>query len=78
MQPISEYHRPLTLDAALALLARPHPVTRPLAGGTRIRQGEPGYEALVDLADLGLGEITRTGQGWRLGRDGHAGCAGGG
>jgi CO/xanthine dehydrogenase FAD-binding subunit len=67
MQPISEYHRPLTLDAALALLARPHPLTRPLAGGTRILQDKPTCEALVDLGSLGLGEITRSGQGWRLG-----------
>jgi carbon-monoxide dehydrogenase medium subunit len=67
VQPISEYHRPPTLDAALALLARPHPLTRPLAGGTHILRGGPRLAALVDLADLGLGEITRTGQSWRLG-----------
>jgi CO/xanthine dehydrogenase FAD-binding subunit len=67
VQPINKYHRPPTLNAALALLARPYPLTRPLAGGTHILQGEPEYEDLVDLADLGLEEITRTGQGWRLG-----------
>jgi CO/xanthine dehydrogenase FAD-binding subunit len=67
VQPIIEQHRPPALDAALALLARPHPLTRPLAGGTHILKGEPRCEAFVDLADLGLGGIMRSGQGWRLG-----------
>ena len=67
MQPISEYHRPHTLDAALALLARPRPLTRPLAGGTHILSGEPTCEAFVDLGNLGLGEIVQSGPVWRLG-----------
>ena len=67
MQPISEYHRPLTLDAALALLARPHPFTRPLAGGTHMLRGESTCEAFVDLGNLGLGEILQSGPVWRLG-----------
>ena len=60
MQPISEYHRPPTLDAALALLARPHPLTRSFAGGTHILQGEPECEAFVDLRALVLNEIPAT------------------
>jgi CO/xanthine dehydrogenase FAD-binding subunit len=66
MQAINEYHRPAALAAAVALLARPTPPTRPLAGGTHYR-GAPPCEALVDLADLGLRGVTPAGAGWRLG-----------
>ena len=40
---IQEYNRPATLEAALALLARPAPLTLPLAGGTTLAgsAGEP-------------------------------------
>ena len=67
MTPISEYHRPATLDAALELLARPAPRTRPLGGGTHFRGRLPQAEALVDLRLLHLGGIQRAGNAWKLG-----------
>jgi len=63
---IKEYHRPKTLDAALALLSRPSPKTAPLGGGTSVRN-KPEIEAVVDLQDLGLGEITLKGSAVDLG-----------
>jgi CO/xanthine dehydrogenase FAD-binding subunit len=51
---IVEYHRPDTLDAALKLLARPQPVTIPLAGGTVVNQPSLERVAVVDLQALGL------------------------
>jgi CO/xanthine dehydrogenase FAD-binding subunit len=61
MAMIVEYHRPETLQAALALLSRKDPRTLPLGGGTYIshHQGDP--IAVVDLSKLGLGTIERTG-----------------
>ena len=64
-----EYHRPGSLDEALALLAEE---SRPLAGGhsllplMKMRLSTP--EALVDLADVpGLDEISEDGDGLRVG-----------
>jgi CO/xanthine dehydrogenase FAD-binding subunit len=54
---IVEYHRPKSIDAALALLARPEPHTIPLAGGTVVSQPSPDRVAVVDLQDLGLNHI---------------------
>jgi carbon-monoxide dehydrogenase medium subunit len=65
--PILEYHRPTTVDAALALLGRPKPRTRPLAGGAHYRRGIKWPEALVDLGELGLDGIERTNAGWEIG-----------
>lgn len=51
------YHRPESLDEALALLAKPG--SAPLAGGTKLlstEQGLPGT-AVIDLQALGLGQI---------------------
>jgi CO/xanthine dehydrogenase FAD-binding subunit len=65
--PILEYHQPATLDAALALLGRASPRTRPLAGGAHYRRGIKWPEAVVDLAGLGLDAIKRSGSGWEIG-----------
>lgn len=52
---LKEYHRPASLNAALALLNRPHVRTVPLAGGTAlIGSGDRSVEAVVDLQDLAL------------------------
>jgi CO/xanthine dehydrogenase FAD-binding subunit len=56
MSSVVEYHRPASLDEALALLARPGSVL--LAGGTAVNAGpRPSSELLVDLQGLGLGAI---------------------
>jgi carbon-monoxide dehydrogenase medium subunit len=64
-----EYHRPGSLDEALALLGEE---SRPLAGGhsllplMKMRLSTP--EALVDLAEVpGLDEISEDGDGLRVG-----------
>jgi CO/xanthine dehydrogenase FAD-binding subunit len=52
---ISEYHRPATLEEALALLGRTEVKSAPLGGGTALNglpEDEP--EAVVDLQSLGL------------------------
>ncbi len=67
MTPILEYHRPATVDAALALLGRPSPRTRPLAGGAHFRRGIKWPEALVDLSGLGLDAVKRSDAGWEIG-----------
>jgi CO/xanthine dehydrogenase FAD-binding subunit len=67
MPPYPEYHRPSTLEAALALLSRPSPITRPLAGGTHLGHVAVPQEAVIDLCDLPLGEIKRAGPAWFLG-----------
>ncbi len=67
MTPILEYHRPATVDAALALLGRRTPRTRPLAGGAHYRRGIKWPEALVDLGGLGLDTLKHTGAGWEIG-----------
>jgi len=48
-----EYHRPKTLDEALALLTE----GVPLAGGTRLTARLRGIVGLIDLQDLGLDRI---------------------
>jgi CO/xanthine dehydrogenase FAD-binding subunit len=57
MSPITEYHRPQTLDEALALLQRDGAV--PLAGGTHLVPARsPDVQAVVDLQALGLDELS--------------------
>ena len=62
-----EYHRPKTIDEAVALLAREEPFTVPLAGGAFLNaQSRPPAipqedVAVVDLQDLGLGGIKPRG-----------------
>lgn len=67
MTSILEYHKPVTVEAALALLGRTTPRTRPLAGGVHYRRGIKWPEALVDLAELGLDTMQRTGGDWEIG-----------
>jgi carbon-monoxide dehydrogenase medium subunit len=55
---ISEYHRPRTLDEALALLQRGQ-TSVPLAGGTELAPSRAPYaQAVVDLQALGLDELS--------------------
>ena len=64
---IIEYHRPRTIDEALALLARSEPVSRPLAGGTGIDRSAPQPVAVVDLQALGLDSLSWRGGSLELG-----------
>ena len=66
MTTIRAYHRPATLDDALALLAQPDVV--PLGGGT-VLNGLPASTpaGVVDLQELGLDGITRDGAALRIG-----------
>jgi CO/xanthine dehydrogenase FAD-binding subunit len=56
---ITTYHRPTTLEEALALLARPD--TRPLGGGTVLNLPSADSFAVVDLQALGLDKIHKVG-----------------
>ena len=59
---IVEYHRPASLQEALALIARREPLTVPLGGGTVLsQQGGPDF-AVVDLQKLRLNSIEKNGQ----------------
>lgn len=65
--PILEYHRPQTLEAALALLTRTGRLTVPLGGGTWLNS--PAYQrahftdhiGVVDLQALGLNTLAQDG-----------------
>lgn len=59
---IVEYHRPQTLDEALALISREDPVTVPLGGGTVLNQPSPDPVAVVDLQALELSGFERRGK----------------
>jgi len=62
---ITEYHRPSSLDEAIALLARPNTV--PLGGGTLLSKPSPDPFAVVDLQKLGLDSISTRGNDLVLG-----------
>lgn len=64
---IQEYNRPATLEAALALLARPEPPTLPLAGGTALTGASRQHIAVVDLQELGLNTYQISGNSLHLG-----------
>jgi CO/xanthine dehydrogenase FAD-binding subunit len=64
---IVEYHRPETLQDALALLARQEPLTVPLAGGTTLDRSSSQPLAVVDLQALGLDAIRQRGNFLDLG-----------
>ncbi len=64
---ITEYHRPDTLQEALALLARSQPPTVPLGGGTVLNAPSDTAVAVVDLQNLGLNAIERQGSTLRIG-----------
>ena len=62
MTPIRSYHRPVTLEAAFALLSRDDVDTALLAGGTALNAGLAGAPAeVVDLQDLGLDGVSLRG-----------------
>lgn len=56
---ITAYHRPQTLDEALALLTKPN--TRPLGGGTLLSHPTTDSVEAVDLQSLGLDSINKKG-----------------
>ena len=64
---IIEYHRPQTLDEALALISRREPLTVPLGGGTALNRPSPNPLAVVDLQSLGLNTINKRGKNLDLG-----------
>ncbi len=68
---IIEYHRPQTIDEAVALLQRPEPLTLPMGGGTVLnqpaRRGAGAPYAVVDLQALGLDQIQSRGNLLELG-----------
>jgi CO/xanthine dehydrogenase FAD-binding subunit len=64
---ILEYHRPGTLDEALALLARPEVKTVPLGGGTVLNRPSVERVAVVDLQGLGLDSFETRGNTLLLG-----------
>jgi len=62
---ITAYHRPQTLDEALALLTQPN--TLPLGGGTLLSKTTPDPVEVVDLQSLGLDTIEVQGNALKLG-----------
>ena len=62
---ITNYHRPQTLDEALALLAQPD--TLPLGGGTLLSHPTTASVQVVDLQALGLNSLTKNGNNLELG-----------
>ena len=64
---ITEYHRPDTLEAALKLLRRKTPATRPLGGGTILSAPTTDAVAVVDLQDLELNKISLRGKTLHIG-----------
>ncbi|MGE5072426.1 MAG: FAD binding domain-containing protein [Anaerolineae bacterium] len=64
---ITAYHRPHTLDDALALLRRPSPQTVPLGGGTLLAHEKTASLEVVDLQALSLDHITGQGKNLEIG-----------
>jgi len=62
---ITAYHRPKTLDEALALLTQPN--TLPLGGGTLLSQPTVDPVQVVDLQALGLDSINKKGNDLEIG-----------
>ncbi|MFZ5858767.1 MAG: FAD binding domain-containing protein, partial [Chloroflexota bacterium] len=62
---ITTYHRPQTLDEALALLAQPNTV--PLGGGTLLSHPTGDPVSVVDLQALGLNRIHKKGNNLEIG-----------
>ena len=62
---ITAYHRPKTLDEALALLTRPN--TLPLGGGTLLSRPTTDSVEVVDLQSLGLDTIKKNGNNLEFG-----------
>lgn len=64
---ITSYHRPATLQEALALISRPTPATVPLGGGTLLSHRMPDAVEVVDLQSLGLDKIAVQGNSLEIG-----------
>ncbi len=64
---ITAYHRPQTLEEALALIGRKTPVTVALGGGTLLSHGLEDPVEVVDLQGLGLDQINRVGSTLEIG-----------
>ena len=64
---ITAYHRPQTIEEAIALLIRPSPKTLPLGGGTTLAHSQPEPIEVVDLQALGLNKIKKTGNNLDVG-----------
>lgn len=64
---IIEYHRPKTVEEALALLSRDYLISAPLAGGTVLNCPSPEPLAAVDLQSLGLNNLHKRGNFLELG-----------
>lgn len=62
---ITTYHRPTTLDEALALLSQPN--TLPLGGGTLLSHPTVDPVSIVDLQALGLNRIHKKGNNLEIG-----------
>jgi putative selenate reductase FAD-binding subunit len=62
---ITHYHRPETIEEALALLARPG--VHPLGGGTVLNQQRHETFEVVDLQSLGLNKIHKVGEKLEIG-----------
>ncbi len=62
---ITAYHRPQTLDEALAILSKPN--TQPLGGGTLLSQPQTDPVQVVDLQALGLNSINKKGNDLAIG-----------
>jgi CO/xanthine dehydrogenase FAD-binding subunit len=62
---ITNYHRPRTLEEALKLLSAPN--SRPLGGGTVLTQSVDESFSVVDLQDLGLDKIRKSGNHLSIG-----------
>lgn len=64
---IQDYHRPKTIEAALDLLGRATPLTRPLGGGTILNAPSDEKIDVVDLQSLGLNKIEKKGNALMIG-----------
>ncbi len=62
---ITAYHRPKTLDEALALLAQPN--RTPLGGGTLLSKATTDAVEAVDLQSLSLDTIEKQGNSLKIG-----------
>jgi CO/xanthine dehydrogenase FAD-binding subunit len=62
---ITAYHRPKTLDEALTLLTQPNRI--PLGGGTLLSKPTVDPVEAVDLQDLGLSSIKKSGNNLEIG-----------
>ena len=68
MRTISQYHRPSTIDEALALLSRTGVTTRPIGGGTSLVGEEIAIETeVVDLQTACRDSITENGDAVEIG-----------